>query len=101
MMDEVIHEERPIRHRTRSKILRVVAISASNSPNSSSFTEILFMFYFSFNFFELVFHLHQPIFTQLNQLPRLANLYERLFEIDLLLFLKPIRDPLDVLQIFF
>ena len=43
------------------------------------------MFYFCFNFFELVLHLHQTIFAQLDQLPRLADLYERFLKIDLLL----------------
>ena len=59
------------------------------------------MFYFCFNFFEFVLHLDQAVFAQLDQLPRFADLYERLLEVDLLLFLKPIRDPLDVLQILF
>ena len=75
---------------------------ASSRPGSKSSMEfLLFLLYFSFYLFELVFDLHQPVLAQLDQLPRFADLDERLLEIDLLLLLKPVRDPLDVLQIFF
>jgi hypothetical protein len=86
---------------TRSSIFRVVASARTNSPRNNSFIESLFIFYFCFYFFEFVLHLHQAVFAQLDQLPRFADLYERFLKIDLLLLLKPIRDPLDVLQIFF
>ena len=62
---------------------------------------LLFPLYLRLDLLELILHFHQPILAQLDQLPRFADLYECLFEIDLLLLLKPIRDPLDVLQIFF
>jgi hypothetical protein len=61
----------------------------------------LFRFYLRFDLPEFILYFHKPIFTQLDQLPRFADLNECLLEIDLLLLLKPIRDPLDVFQIFF
>ena len=61
----------------------------------------MFLLYFCFVLLKFILHFHQPILAQLDQLPRFADLDERLLEIDLLLLLKPIRDPLDVLQIFF
>ena len=85
---------------TRSNIFRVVTISRSNSPKNNSFTDRLFIFYFCFNFFKFVLHLDQAVLAQLDQLPRFADFYKRLFKIDLLLILKPIRDLLDVLDIF-
>jgi len=61
----------------------------------------LFYLYLRLYLLELVLHLHKTIFTQLDQLPRFADLHERFLKIDLLLLFKPIRDLLDVLQILF
>jgi hypothetical protein len=60
---------------------------------------LLFLLDLYLDLFELIFHFHKPILTQPDQLPCFADLYECLFEIDLFLILKPIRDLLDVLEI--
>ncbi len=62
--------------------------------------DALFRLYLRLDLLELVLHLHQPLLTQLDELPRLADLHERGLEVDLVLLLKPIRDLLDVLQVF-
>ena len=62
---------------------------------------LLFLLDFGFNLVKLVLHLDKSILAQLNQLSRFADLDERLFKVDLVLIIKPIRDLLDVLEILF